>query len=300
MGIDRSDNPFDGLYAVTVTPFKEDLSVDFDRLEEHTGFLVEAGIGTITVNGNTGEFFSLTVNEAQEVLKCVHSAAGGRAVVVAGIGYDVETASHLGEGAAKLGCQAVMIHSPNGPYLTSDGYDRYVQQIADRIPLDIVLYVRSSAVTTETLLALAALPQTVGVKYAVNDPARLAELTSQSDGVVWCCGTAELWAPTFFTAGATSFTSGLANVAPNLSLELLQSLRSADTERVRVLWEALRPFEQMRSELDSGLNVSVVKEALHQRGQSNRFVRAPNGSLGSSHRTRIAEILSNWERLGLF
>ena len=75
-----------------------------------------------------------------------------------------------------------------------------------------------------------ACPNVIGVKYAVPDAARFAAFARDAglERFVWVAGLAELYAPSYFAAGATGFTSGLVNVAPAVSLNMLEALRSGD------------------------------------------------------------------------
>ena len=107
-------------------------------------------------------------------------------------------------------------------------------------------------------------PNVVGVKYAVGDVVRFATLvdTFRAGDLAWICGLAEPWAPFFWVAGATGFTSGLANVEPGLSLEMLRWLRDGDYDGAMGVWRSVKPFEELRARRNSANNVPVVKEAL--------------------------------------
>lgn len=286
------------VYAVLAAPFTSDSILDHTSLERQVDRLIRAGVSILTVNGNTGEFFSLSVSEAKEILSTVVATAGSRAKVIAGVGHDLRTAQDLTEHAADLGCEAVMVHNPVGPFATPGGLERYLRAITAASSIGVIPYIRSRNLSTETLLDLAADERVVAMKYAVNDLAQVGELASSSHAV-WVCGTAELWAPAFMTAGFKTFTSGLANVAPKLALEFHRALLSGNTPRVRQLWTALHPFETLRARADSGMNVSVVKEAMGQLGLCEPIVRAPSSQLGESERLEVSRILQRWQEIGM-
>lgn len=145
---------------------------------------------------------------------------------------------------------------------------------------------------------MAAEERIVAIKYAVNDLTQIGELADSTDAV-WVCGSAELWAPAFWTAGVRTFTSGLANVAPRLALDLHRALRAGDTSRVAQLWAALHPFEALRARSDSGFNVSVVKEAMSQIGRCGPQVRPPSSQLDEAQRREVSRILQLWRDLDL-
>jgi 4-hydroxy-tetrahydrodipicolinate synthase len=111
---------------------------------------------------------------------------------------------------------------------------------------------------------------------------------------VWVAGLAEPYAPSYFSAGATGFTSGLVNVAPSVSLNMIEALRSGDYRAAMKVWEQIRRFEELRAANGSANNVTVVKEALASLGLCRRDVRPPSKSLPESERAEVAAIAAGW------
>jgi 4-hydroxy-tetrahydrodipicolinate synthase len=103
-----------------------------------------------------------------------------------------------------------------------------------------------------------------------------------------------MWAPYFWLAGARGFTSGLANVRPDLSLALLACLRAGDYNGAMRLWATIKPFEDLRARWNNGNNVAVVKEALAQLGYCQRAVRPPLSGLSESEQAEVGAILAGW------
>lgn len=279
--------------AVPVTPFDAAGRVDEPACRAVVARMVESGIGVVTANGNTGEFYSLSAAELSRVVALTVREARG-AVVVAGVGHDTARAVEMARAAADLGAHAVMVHQPVHPYQTEDGWVAYHRAVADAVPgLGVVCYVRSPLVTARAIGRLtAACGNVTGVKYAVPDPPRLAELAGELPELVWVCGLAEGWAPFFWPAGARGFTSGLAVVAPELSLALLARLRDGDTAAAMELWRRLKPVEDLRARHSNGNNVSVLKEALAQLGVCRRDVRPPISELPDSERAEVSAALT--------
>ena len=100
----------------------------------------------------------------------------------------------------------------------------------------------------------------------------------------WLAGLAELTAPGLWAVGARGFTSGLVNVAPAIPLAMLAALRRRRLTAAMTIWDAIRPFEELRGADSSADNVSVVKEALAQLGVCGRAVRPPGRLLPESAR----------------
>jgi 4-hydroxy-tetrahydrodipicolinate synthase len=136
----------------------------------------------------------------------------------------------------------------------------------------------------------------IAVKYGIRDAVLFAAVSRDAgpDRFTWLAGLAELTAPACWTAGARGFTSGLVNVAPALSLSMLESLRGGDTAGAMKAWEDCRAFEELRAADSSADNVSVVKEALAQLGLCRPDVRPPGHRVSDEVRAQITEILAEW------
>lgn len=280
-----------GVVAITVTPFDEDGSVDVPAYERVVGRLT--GVHAVTVNGNTSEFYTLSAEECRTAVDVV---AGADAMRLCGVGHDLGTAVRLAEYAERRGLDGVMVHQPAHPYLSLDGWVEYHRVIADAVPsLAVVPYVRDARIGGAQIGALAgACDNVVGVKYAVADPVRFACAARDSgiDRLVWVAGLAELSAPGYFAYGATGFTSGLANVVPEMSLRMFELLEAG--EDTGGIWGRIRQFEELRAVDGGANNVAVVKEALAQLGVCRRDVRPPGHVLGEVDRAVVREVLATW------
>jgi hypothetical protein len=165
----------ESVVTIAVTPFAADGSVDYDAYAAVVEHCIGAGVVAVTPNGNTGEFYSLTSEEQHRSVVTTIRTVGDRATVIAGIGHDPARAVEMARQAA------------------------YHEQIARAVPdLGVVCYVRNPDLTGATFRhARRALPNVLGVKYAVPDPTVLPALI-QAVGPgrwVWVCGLAEPWAP---------------------------------------------------------------------------------------------------------
>lgn len=283
--------------GIPVVPYAPDGAVDLTRTGELADRLVGSGLGAITPNGNTGEFYALSPRERADVARRVAGVVGDRAVVVVGVGLDPATAKAEAAYAAELGAHAVMVHQPVLPYMSRAGWVEYTAAVASAVPrLAVLPYVSSPAIRGSDIAALVRrAPNVAGIKYSVPDPVAFAETVQDTDGdLLWIAGLAESYAPSAWQAGARAFTSGLVNVAPEISFGLLDALRDDDTERAAALWRRIRRFEQLRARDRSADNVSVVKEAMHQLGLCDRSVRPPSTTLPDADRADVARILSAW------
>jgi 4-hydroxy-tetrahydrodipicolinate synthase len=224
--------------------------------------------------------------------------AGDRAVILVGVGHDVPTAVAAARHARDHGAAMVMVHQPIHPYVSEGGWVDYHRAIAEAVPeLGVVPYIRNASLSGLRLAELADVcPNVIGVKYAVPDAARFAAFARDAglERFVWVAGLAEPYAPSYFSAGATGFTSGLVNVAPAVSLNMIEALRSGDYPAAMKVWEQIRRFEELRGANASANNVTVVKEALASLGLCRRDVRPPSRALPEDERAEVAAIAAGW------
>ncbi|MFF4213904.1 dihydrodipicolinate synthase family protein [Streptomyces sp. NPDC001796] len=284
--------------AIPVTPFTEDGRVDQDAHRVLLRRLLDGGVRTLTPNGNTGEFYALTPEERRLVTELTVQEAGERAAILVGVGHDVPTAVASARHARELGARMVMVHQPVHPYVSAAGWVDYHRAIAEAVPeLGVVPYIRNAQLPGGRLAELADhCPNVIGVKYAVPDAAKFAAFARDAglDRFVWVAGLAEPYAPSYFSAGATGFTSGLVNVAPSVSLNMIEALRSGDYPAAMKVWEQIRRFEELRAANGSADNVTVVKEALASLGLCRRDVRPPGRALPEEERAEVAAIAAGW------
>ncbi|SHN02106.1 dihydrodipicolinate synthase family protein [Actinacidiphila paucisporea] len=288
-----------GVVAIPVIPFGAGGGIDRPAYRLLLRRLLDGGIGTVTPNGNTGEFYALTPQERQVVVQdTLAETAHREATVIVGVGHDLPSAIGAAEHARDCGARMVMVHQPVHPYVSQDGWVAYHRAIAEAVPeLGVVPYIRNPLLDGSWMADLGeACPNVIGVKYAVPDAARFAAFARDAglERYVWLAGLAELYAPAYFAAGATGFTSGLANVAPRISLDMLAALRAGDYPAAMKVWEQIRAFEDLRAARQSADNVTVVKEALAALGLCRREVRPPSSALPPARRAEVAAAVEGW------
>jgi 4-hydroxy-tetrahydrodipicolinate synthase len=267
--------PLSGISAVPVTPFAPDGGIDEAALRAVVRRIVDAGIDLVVTCGNTGEQASLTAEEANRVAAITLEAA--RAAQ-----------------AAELGAAGVMVHFPTDPYLSDDGLVRYYGELASATDGVVVPYVRARGLSPRVLDSLAERENVVALKYAVPDVLAFAAFAARyGDAMLPICGLAEMWAPFFWLAGARGFTSGLANVFPQVSVAMLEALRAGEFARAMELWRMIEPFERLRARHADANNVPVVKEAMAMLGVIGATVRPPLAGLSETDRAELATIVEH-------
>ncbi|MBK4216007.1 dihydrodipicolinate synthase family protein [Paracoccus caeni] len=266
-----------GISGILVTPFDDGDRIAPARLQPIIDRALEAGMHIPVVNGNTGEFYALTVDEAEVMSREVVAMVAGRAPVLAGIGRSVGDACRLARAAVEAGAAGLMVHQPPDPFAAPRGVVDYVSRIAEAGQgLPLMLYLRNDAIGTAAIADLCAIPGVVGVKWATPNPQRLAEAIAACDpSVIWVGGLAEVWAPALYAVGARGFTSGLINLWPERSLAIHAALEAGDFGQARALIADMAAFEDVRAQELNGTNVTGVKAALQALGQDCGATRPP-------------------------
>ncbi len=287
-----------GVSGILVTPFDDRDRLAPDRLAPIVARAVGAGIGALTVNGNTSEFYGLTMREARMMQAEVPRIVAGRAVVVAGVGRSVRDACVLARSAKQDGCDAIMIHQPPDPFRAPRGVAAYVAAVAEAADgLPVLLYLRDDSGGADAIAQLCAIPGVAGVKWATPNLMNLAAARRAAPHLAWICGLAEPWAPPMTALGATGFTSGVINVAPHLSMRVLRALEAGDFPAANAAIAAIEPFEKLRAMEGNGANVSVVKAALALGGEDVGAARPPAAwPLSDSVIETLKTVLAGFER----
>lgn len=271
------DAALTGISGILVTPYDEAGDIAPAKLAPILDRALAAGVHMPVVNGNTGEFYALTTDEAATMVREVAAMVAGRAPVLAGVGRGIRDACRLARASAEAGATALMIHQPPDPFVSPRGTVDYVRAIAEAGGLPVMLYLRNDVIGTRAIADLCAVPGVKGVKWATPNPLRLAEAKAACDpSIVWVGGLAEVWAPAFYAVGARGFTSGLINVWPARSMAIHAALEAGDYAGARGLIAGMTAFEDIRAEEMNGTNVTGVKAALLAQGLDCGPTRPPS------------------------
>lgn len=271
------DQALTGISGILVTPYDDADTVAPQKLAPILDRALDAGVHMPVVNGNTGEFYALTTDEACTMVREVADLLDGRAPLLAGVGRGIKDACRLAKASAQAGATALMIHQPPDPFVSPRGTVDYIKAVSDAAGLPMMLYLRNDAIGTQAIADLCAIEGVKGVKWATPNPLKLSEAIQACDpSIVWVGGLAEVWAPPLYAVGARGFTSGLINVWPERSMSIHAALEVGDYDTANALIAGMRTFEDIRAEELNGTNVTVVKSALIAQGLGCGPTRPPS------------------------
>jgi 4-hydroxy-tetrahydrodipicolinate synthase len=284
----------DTVQLVPPTPFTPDGGrVVPEVLSDFVRSMVAVGIRVFLPAAGTGEFHSLTVEEALACIRATRNAAGPECTVLAPVGLGVHHACAVAEGAQQAGADAILLMPPVHPYLCDAGFRDYYRAIAAAVPgMPMLCYKRGSVPSDRLLQELAKDDGLIGVKYAVNDVDALARLALAAQGRLGLyCGTAERFAPFFHLAGATGYTSGAGCLAPRLTLALHAALARRDYPEAMRLLSIIRPIEEARGRDGDSFNITLVKYGLEMLGRPFGPPRPPQRQLDDREKSEFRAIL---------
>ena len=173
---------FMGLGVALVTPFKQDLSVDFDALTKLVEFNIKNGTNYLVINGTTGESATITKEEKSELVKHIAKVNNKRIPLVLGIGGNntqeiIQELKH----ADLSEIDAILSVAPYYSKPTQEGFYQHFKAISEASPKPIILYNvpgrTAKNMLPETTLRLANdFENIIGIKEAGNNVQQYLEL----------------------------------------------------------------------------------------------------------------------------
>ena len=103
----------DGLLSFPITDFNENGEFSADAYADRIEWFVNNDVSSIFVAGGTGEFFSLSASEYEQIIKVSVETTAGRVPVISSIGRSIPEAISFAKMAENAGIDALLffIHS---------------------------------------------------------------------------------------------------------------------------------------------------------------------------------------------
>lgn len=132
---------FIGTGVALVTPFKEDLSVDFIALKKLVNYNIDNGTNYLVINGTTGESGTITDEEKQEIIAVIVAENKGRLPLVLGVGGN-NTANVVKELQTRdfSNIDGILSVAPYYSKPTQEGFYEHFKAISEATEKPIILY----------------------------------------------------------------------------------------------------------------------------------------------------------------
>ena len=268
---------FTGSGVALVTPFHEDESINYDKLDEMLDYHCTHGTDSIIICGTTGESSTLTHEEHDACIKFAVEHTAGRVPVIAGTGSnDTSTAVMLSKSAASTGVDALLCVTPYYNKTSQQGLVRHFNVVADSVDIPIILYNVPSRtgcnIKPKTYQELCKHPNIVAAKEASGDISQVALIRSLcGDNLDIYSGNDDQTVP-FMSLGALGVISVFANICPKEMHDICQLCLDNDFAEAQKL--NFHYLELMHI-LFSDVNPIPVKTAMNLFGYEAGECRLP-------------------------
>lgn len=271
------NNKFTGCGTALITPFKQDLSVDYDAFRALVKGQINAGINFLVPLGTTGETPCLEEDEKIELLRITNEEAKGQVPVVVGAGMNstLHTIKNM-EMLAKVGTDAFLVVTPYYNKPTQEGMYNHFKAIAASTDKPVILYnvpgrtgVNMSA---QTCLKLAEISNIIGTKEASGNYAQISGIIKNApeDFIVLSGNDDEVLS--LMATGADGVISVASNIAPEWMVSLVENLKNGNITQAASIHHKLASLF-----INCFIESSPIpaKEALSQLGLIENVLRPP-------------------------
>jgi len=238
---------FEGIYAVLVTPFKEDESLDEERLRTHADRVIEEGVDGVIVGGSTGEFASLSEEERKTLIKLVIEHVNGRVPVLAGgMAPSTKETIRWCKFAEDAGADGLMIVSPYYGAQTDEALYQHFKKVAESVNIPIMPYNNTDTsgndLVPDIIIRLVKEGKINYLKECVDTRRMQIIKEACGDKINIFTGVDDLIFQGF-VLGAAGCVSGGANVVPRVVKKLYNLIvKENDIRAARELWYKYVPL----------------------------------------------------------
>jgi 4-hydroxy-tetrahydrodipicolinate synthase len=286
-----------GIIPALVTPLREDERMDCSTLQVLIDTLIASGVDGLFVNGSSGEFCTMDLEERTVALRFCRQAIAGRVPLIANVGCITTRATieHALQ-AQSIGVDAIAVITP---YYIRPSQQELADHLIDvcravRVPVLAYNFPHHGGVEleTETLTAVAAkAPNLAGVKDSSGFLERaIAYRAAVTDREFAVFTGGEHIVLAALEAGCAGTVNAAGNIAPKVFVDLYRAWREgrkSDAERLQALGT------EMAAALGLHTFPSVVKEALEMAGIPVGPCRKPIGRLPDESRRKLAALIEH-------
>lgn len=267
---------FRGAGVALVTPFNQDLSIDFPALKRLVREQIDGGTDFLVVQGTTGESPTLSSAEKQLVLETVLEENNGRLPVVYGVGGNDTKAVCEAFSRIPAGVDGILSVAPYYNKPIQRGFVAHYKMIADYTDLPIIMYNvpgrTGSNMTAETTLELAEVSNIVAMKEASGNMEQIMEIIRLKPADFLLLSGDDALTMPLIAAGADGVISVVANSFPDQFSKMVHASLKGDLSEARRHHYDLLPVTKL---FFTEGNPGGVKIALEELGWMRAEMRLP-------------------------
>ena len=288
---------FKGAGVAIITPMKENLEINYDKLDEMLEEQIAGGTDAIIICGTTGESATMTEEEHSEAIRFTVERVKHRIPVIAGTGSNsTATAVQLSQGAMKDGADALLLVTPYYNKATQNGLIAHYTKICTEAPLPAILYNVPSrtgcSIQPKTLAHLVKnVDSIVGVKEASGNIGNVAEIMHLCDGNIDLYSGNDDQVVPLLSLGGIGVISVLSNVAPKYVHDMVMKYLDGDVKgSAKMQLDAI----ELCNALFCEVNPIPVKAALNMMGKNVGSLRAPLTEMEGAHKEVLRQAMKNF------
>lgn len=285
---------FTGAGVALVTPFREDGSVNYDKLDELIDYHCENGTDSIIICGTTGESSTLSEEEHMECIKFAIERTKKRIPVIAGTGSNATyTTIDMSREAASYGADGLLLVTPYYNKATQEGLALHYKAVAKEAKAPIILYSVASRtglnIAPETVASLVReVDNIVAIKEASGNIGQVARIMNLTDGKVDLYSGNDDQIVPLLSLGGVGVISVLSNVAPRYTHDICAKFFEGDVKGAcQMQLKAIPLIDQLFCEV----NPIPVKKAINLMGMECGGLRMPLTELTPEHEKSLAQAM---------
>lgn len=283
-----------GTITALVTPFNEDLSIDFPAFEKLIDLQIISGCDAIVVAGSTGESATLSVKEKLSLIIHAVEYSAGRIPIIAGTGSnDTQATIEMSLLAKEHGADAVLLVAPYYIKPSQEGLFHHYMAVSEQVDVPQIIYNVPSRsccnILPETQLRIAEeCANVVATKEASGDLEQMMQVIKYAPkGFGLLCGDDALTVPAVLM-GAKGIISVLSNYAPKMFSECVNFALEGNYSSALELHYKLFDLMQLNF-IES--NPVPCKTALAIMGYIKEIVRMPLLPMQPANRKALQKAL---------
>jgi 4-hydroxy-tetrahydrodipicolinate synthase len=270
-------NNFPRLLTAMITPFKDDLSIDYAGAQKLALQLIEEGNEGLVISGTTGESPALSKEEKLNLFKAIKEAVGSKAWVFAGTGSNcTHESALLTEEATRTGVDGIMLVTPYYNKPNQEGLYQHFKTIASTTDLPVILYNvpgRTAAnILPETVVRLATVPNIVAIKESCGNLDQISILKTKVPEDFYVYSGDDFLTLPMLAVGCYGIISVVAHLVAKEMREMIYAYLDGDVQKACQLHLQLYPIFKA---LFVTSNPIPVKKALALVGRPAGKLRLP-------------------------
>lgn len=284
-----------GLGVALITPFKEDLSIDFDALTRLIEFNIEEGTQFFIVLGTTAEAATLSKEEKQAVVDHVIKVNKGRLPLVLGLGgNDTMAVKKQIENTDLSAFEAILSVSPYYNKPNQEGIYQHYKMLAST-GVKIVIYNVPSRtgqnISAETTLRLAKeFPNLICIKEAAPNILQYFDILRKKPSEFYLLSGDDEFTLPVTLAGGNGVISVIGQAYPK---EFSTMLKLAFEGKVKEAYEIHNKLVEITRLIFAEGNPCGIKTILAEKGFIKNYLRLPLVPASEGLQNQIKEEMKN-------